>query len=706
LSRAAKLVFHLDPQAIWNASDPSGKLVYSFKNGDVVDAELDLDGKPTDQYLRNALEAGIAFIGPVKQGSMPTQPDRFEEFLRKVDPLMQSPPLYRSLEFACVAVRRDGEWILVSGRAVLSTEACSHRALISPILCVKELLALSGRIRAETVNNLVANLRDSWVIKGLGAENVRLAAEIARSYDWSLPAVHSIDKSWNSSSRWGRAFALYGNGPDLSSHLSYSAWQEIDSQLRRSTPAFSGFDALCSKLELPAHRSNLRSSFYLSAELPARFVGIQTDPAGSTLDIDIECVGWPDLMIDWLPQHDFQRVPAGWEREATADHHHVSLAVPGGATKADLILSFAELDADTKTLEITRKKLNDAESARRSRPAYEHERWKGTGKTLGEGGQAQVSVVEDTRKEYPGQWALKRLRNVDDPKAKERFGQEVKAVQSINHPNILRIIHSDLASGRPYFVAEYCEGGSLQKNGASRYRGDIAATTQVLLPILDALVAAHKAGVFHRDVKPANILIRGDGTPVIGDFGICFMEGGQHVTLSNEGVGSRNFIAPEMESGQRHLGDPSDRTDVYSLGKVIYWMLSGGKEFAREDYPSLADLLNDQRFEHVHRLLSRMVVREPAKRVPGHELKKELEITSSLVEGNFSPLSPSIGIRCRFCGIGTYARYAKESARAIPSLGLSPAAPSGNVGVLRCQRCGHVELFQFSGIENPAWWEQ
>jgi serine/threonine protein kinase len=236
------------------------------------------------------------------------------------------------------------------------------------------------------------------------------------------------------------------------------------------------------------------------------------------------------------------------------------------------------------------------------------------------------------------------------------------------------------------------------------------------LPVLDGLVATHKAGVFHRDVKPANILIREDGTPVIGDFGICFVAGGQHFTLSNEGVGSRNFIAPEMESGQHNLGDPSDRTDVYSLGKVIYWMLSGGKEFAREDFRSLVDLLKEQRFVHVQRLLEQMVVRDPAKRIQSHEVKEKLEMTASLVEGDFAPMAPSVGIRCRFCGLGKYERFTAFDAgdpskswpypRDTSQLGLYPVTPGTNVRCLRCSHCGHVEWFQVTGIKNPTWWEK
>jgi len=339
-------------------------------------------------------------------------------------------------------------------------------------------------------------------------------------------------------------------------------------------------------------------------------------------------------------------------------------------------------------------------------PAGKYGRWRIIN-NLPEGGQAHVFLVEDANQEFKGSWVLKRLKNVDSMARRTRFERETQVIQGISHPNVLKVIDSDLTAARPYFVSEFCELGSLLDVGSSNFTGNVKATIDTVLPIVDGLVAVHAAGLVHRDIKPANILIRGDGTPVIGDFGICFVEDGKQITLSDEGVGSKNFIAPEMESGQRDLGDPTDRTDVYCLGKVIYWMLSGGHEFSREDHRknSLASRFKDQRFEHVHRLLDEMVTREPAKRVRSSQLRGRLEMIASLVGGNYAPLSPSVGIQCRFCGVGKYTPLPSRPGYSIPELGLGLATGT-DVRVLWCRHCGHVEIFQFNGIENRDWWNK
>lgn len=343
------------------------------------------------------------------------------------------------------------------------------------------------------------------------------------------------------------------------------------------------------------------------------------------------------------------------------------------------------------------------------------ETWKRL-RSLTAGGQGEIFLVKRNDSTQGEElFVQKRLKNANNPERRRRFEQETDSTAKLQHPNILKIIESAIDQNPPYYISEYCEGGTLESM-AVEYRGDISAVSRDLLPIVDALDTAHKAGVVHRDLKPPNILFRKDGTPVLGDFGICFVEGGQKVTLTDEAVGSINFIAPEMESGQQHLGEPSDKTDVYSLGKVIYFLLSGGRIFSREDHRSgslsLVTILKDQRFEHVHDLIDRMVVREPSKRIPMNEVRNAMEELRTVVLGDYAPLKPSIGIRCRFCGLGSYKRLGTRRTYyqttlppdSFPEIGIQ--IPQGHrMGVLKCDRCGHIQMFSFPEQEKTSeWW--
>lgn len=344
------------------------------------------------------------------------------------------------------------------------------------------------------------------------------------------------------------------------------------------------------------------------------------------------------------------------------------------------------------------------------------EQWKRV-RSLTAGGQGEIFLVKRNDSEQEELFVQKRLKNTKSPERQRRFQQEIETTAKLQHPNILKIIESGIDQDPPYYISEHCEGGALDSR-AIGYRGDIWAVVRDTLPIVDALNAAHEAGVYHRDIKPPNILFRKDGTPVLGDFGICFVEGGQKVTLTDEAVGSINFIAPEMESGQQSLGEPSGKTDVYSLGKVIYFLLSGGRVFSREDHRSgllsLVDMLSDQRFEHVHELLDQMVVREPSKRISMKEVGGALEQMRRLVLGGYAPLKPSIGIRCRFCGLGSYKRLGTRRtyyqttlpANSFPEIGIQ--IPQGHrMGVLKCDQCGHIQMFSFPEQEKTdEWWNR
>ena len=150
----------------------------------------------------------------------------------------------------------------------------------------------------------------------------------------------------------------------------------------------------------------------------------------------------------------------------------------------------------------------------------------------------------------------------------------------------------DLDADRPYLVTEWCEGGELSEIDLSEI--SIPERLGLLVGVCQGVAHAHSGGVTHRDLKPGNIFLRGDGTPVVGDFGLCFIEGGERLTFVDEAVGPRLFMAPEMEEGRSDEVGPW--SDVYSLGKVLYWLVAQKRVFSREKHRQPDwDLTRDQR---------------------------------------------------------------------------------------------------------------
>ena len=240
---------------------------------------------------------------------------------------------------------------------------------------------------------------------------------------------------------------------------------------------------------------------------------------------------------------------------------------------------------------------------------YGH-RWE-TIRSLKSGGQADVFVVRDVKGEHTEQLALKRVRN---PKRHDRFRAEVEAIKRLDHPNIIKLIdHSalsaeNLSQEKQFLVMPLAENGDLEGR-VGFYKGNLDGALQVAKSIASALKAAHAAGVVHRDVKPQNILFPEQSHEVwLADFGICLIRDLDRTTLEDEVVGPVQFMAPELESGG-HL-DVSPAADVYSLGKVIYFMISGGIVLPRErlnEAAYAAVFMEGERHRLLQRLLSRMI---------------------------------------------------------------------------------------------------
>jgi eukaryotic-like serine/threonine-protein kinase len=196
---------------------------------------------------------------------------------------------------------------------------------------------------------------------------------------------------------------------------------------------------------------------------------------------------------------------------------------------------------------------------------------------LGEGGMAAVYLARDRR--HGRQVAVKVLR--DDLTAAvgiERFLHEVQVAANLQHPHILALYDSGESQGLLYYVMPYVEGESLRQRLDREHRLPLSEAIRIAREAAEALAYAHRHGIVHRDIKPENILLL-DGHTLVADFGIArAMEVPREGKLTHPGVvvGTPEYMSPEQASGESQL---DGRSDVYSLGCVLYEMLAGDPPF-------------------------------------------------------------------------------------------------------------------------------
>jgi serine/threonine protein kinase len=232
-------------------------------------------------------------------------------------------------------------------------------------------------------------------------------------------------------------------------------------------------------------------------------------------------------------------------------------------------------------------------------------------KNLTQGGQGVVYLVKDTTGEHADLCVLKTIIN---PKRHDRFVKEVTACKTLVHPNIMRLLDHSALDADPsdkekmFMVMPLMAEGSLEKRAAV-YKNSLDSTLQVAISLAGALAHAHKNGIVHRDVKPANILFNTPGhDAVLSDFGICLIRETERSTDTGEIVGPRGFMPPEVEKGD--LIDVTPAIDVYLLAKVIYFMLSGGKSLFREEHrepPNDLSAGRDARHEQLWKLFDHTI---------------------------------------------------------------------------------------------------
>ncbi len=209
---------------------------------------------------------------------------------------------------------------------------------------------------------------------------------------------------------------------------------------------------------------------------------------------------------------------------------------------------------------------------------------------LGEGGMGIVYKAKDSRLDRTV--ALKFLSSdlIKDKEAKKRFVQEAKAAAALEDPNICTVYEVDEAEGQTFIAMSYIGGQSL-KEMLKKGPLDIDKAKDIALQVAAGLEKAHQKGIVHRDIKPANIMINNEGRAKITDFGLAKLSWGVDLTKTSTVMGTVAYMSPEQARGEK----VDHRTDIWSLGAMLYEMLSGECPFQKNQEQALIyAILNDK----------------------------------------------------------------------------------------------------------------
>lgn len=316
--------------------------------------------------------------------------------------------------------------------------------------------------------------------------------------------------------------------------------------------------------------------------------------------------------------------------------------------------------------------------------------------SVGEGGQAHAFRVRRIDDDTDG-WVLKRLKN---PARIGRFEQEIEVLRHLQCKRIPTVEDYSLEEG--YFVYPYIGPTLAQVVRDENLTFDEGF--DLVRDVVEAVAVAHDAGVLHRDIKPDNVVVDPARAPgrraYLIDFGICqWDEGNIFKTTTDEPLGNRNFAPPEFELGSETA--PTQQSDVYMLGKLLYWVVTGGQFFPREDLLALSLLRIPEprgvERNFIRRIVSSAVNEDPHKRISAAELQRVMERDGALMRLGTN----AVGAPDQLCGVCRRGRLHRRED--LLNLGFNVVGnPPAQVRMLQCDYCGYLQHHSIKGTGSQT----
>jgi len=332
--------------------------------------------------------------------------------------------------------------------------------------------------------------------------------------------------------------------------------------------------------------------------------------------------------------------------------------------------------------------------------------WKAAERTLGEGGQSRVCLVnpEQTSDFGDGTYAMKILKNTKSEQAKKRFSAEIKAIRQVDDPRIVKIIdYSKDNDDFLYYVMPYDpDFKPLEKiafSPDSPFKEEPSKCLEVVAQCAEALHKVHAKRISHRDIKPANILYHlANEKPLIIDFGCCHIFDHETITLTDEGVGTQNYMAPECESGVASEAHLLFLSDIYSLGKVLWALITGKTAFAREkpvfENQSMMRVFSENAdCWHLTRIFQKTIRSDPKQRYTDAQKLADDCREVLRIMNKYPPLE-LVSRLCPACGQGQ-SELMDRNNELTPMDIFSPHIPQEKVRVRKCPVCGFISVWDF-----------